>query len=309
MNEISPRPINEYALSTANVDKSNIRQIFRPVQAFIEDAKRSGFESGVELWPMGLKWPIPTTIRYQIETGQLAPYSNDIASFHQSPRSETLKDITKGPNEVGMVTLLPHFEDISYLQKIKSQIGDKPAVLYRNLSDHLKEEIVLSQRWIQPDPELAKDWEVTTVDEFIKEMEKRNFNGVCLDTNHIRRAHKTDKEYDNPLSKWNESIPAFVKSGKLKELHIGVGRIDMPAVNVEDSLQEVRDLLNGTEISDIIPMLKLLNEEGWKGKVVLEILPTAIKQVRGDKGLWLPPEAVIDSYERIRNTVGRIFND
>lgn len=233
---------------------------------------------------------------------------NGIVSVHQSPVG-LIRNVNI--SQIQAAILLPELnKSLVYLERMRDQIGDVPVVLFRETSPDFMQETRFTYKQIQTDPETAVAWNVPTDDseaaarEYIRKAKLNRFDGIVIDTHHIRRNNNLTGE-KNPLGDWRESIPILLPD--CREIHIGVGRSEYPDM-IEKTNEELDDLLNGgTKNTEVVEMLRFIADKGWKGLIVIEFRPSSVKKLYGKK-LFLTPGDLVNSYERMRETLYQIFD-
>ena len=296
---------NIYSIATASIlDKSTIRQA---LTWFIEDhvkkARASGY-NGIELWPQAVK-PL-----FQIRTGKINKMEIDgTTSVHQSVnvslgkavRSHSLREIAQTVAFPGSIKSLDDLERIRILM-------DKniPVVLLNNVPESFIKTTKYSQKGIQPKPEFCSEIGATNAEEFVEAVLKMGFTNVVVDTHHLRRPNIETRER-NPLADWRKSIPVLLPYAN--EIHLGLGRSDYGGLKKMDINNELWDFMNnGKNDTEVIQMLRSIAKTGWRGLVVLELRPLAVKEVLNQKGIQLSEKNLLDSFERIRNTLHQVFD-
>jgi len=123
-----------------------------------------------------------------------------------------------------------------------------------------------------------------------------------IDTHHIRH-RDVETGQDNPLAKWKESIPEFLPY--TQEIHLGIGRWDFGLADHETLREEMVDLLNGGENNtEVVQMLRMIADSGWKGLLIIEMRPSFVKEYLGS----MSEKDLVETYERIRSTLYNIFD-
>lgn len=307
---------NTYTVSAANIPGLDPRIALKGASAYITPARSAGFD-GIE-W-----WPIKPGLTMQLITHQLKEdEAQYIFSGHQSPRTENTRDVVNAVFQtvrtqsleplVGVakpIVGLPSIEDsVPDLVRLKKRVGNHiDVVLYSTTPPDFYHEFEdFRNRLIQVDPDLTERWKVKSVQGFIDAMDKNGFEtgDICLDLNHLLRKGKEGNA--SPFANWRESMPAFLKTGRVQSMHLAIGRTDLPAVDARTSIMEIQDMMKGTDDTEIVSKLRLINGLGWRGQIILEVLPSAIGELEGIKGN-LPLPILQTYYRGIRERLGEIF--
>lgn len=294
--------------------QSTIYTLFWPAERFAREVGAADYK-GLEWHPIRLGVAgIQTT---HFPTFLDSATRDSIRSFHQSWRSErSILESWRHPNRglaLFSYVCLPYRPDsLSSLQKLQKAVGRELSVV---LYEH-KEDVAAAishgfgERLIQPTAALLEKWGLAQwwaearsteekVNKFIREANRREYTGLCLDTLHYRRRHG-----ELSLPCWQEALSIMVEKDVIKEIHVGAGRTDIPSV---DSSAELKDLLNGTEKTELINMLKMFRELGWQGRVVTEIPAESLAMVRGG-GRFLTPDELANDHKRIvASVVGHLI--
>lgn len=297
---------NEYSIATASqLDPATAYSVAWPISEHVDVSSRAGFEGNIELWPQ--RFGPSIELKFEMLTSNT---KKKIKSVHQSPVG-----LSRGKplaSQLQAAVLLPRLNtSLKSLENIRDQVGDVPAVLFRETPLSYMRESSFSYKQIQTDPETAAAWSIssgldsaTAARIYVEKAKLNLFDGIVIDTHHIRRRNSKTLER-NPLSDWEKSIPELLPY--CKEVHVGVGRADYPDMAEKANL-ELRDLLNGgRNSSEIVRMLRFIADSGWAGIVVVELRPSAIKKDYKKK-IFLSPNDLVDSYQRIRITLDNIFD-
>lgn len=279
-------------------DHSTLYTAIWPVEKFAQTAQDAGYQ-GLEVHPL-------QTIRagIQLQTGILnQKEKNAIRSLHQSPRSEkSLSDVLKHPNRtlaaVFYLILPERVRSLHTLERIQQAVGrNLPVVLYPHRPGEASgTEKAFGEKLFQPTPEIMASWGTKNIDDLILAMQQKGYDGFCLDLYHMRRS-------GNPsLLPWQQTLSRLLPY--TKEIHVSAGRIDIH--EDIDTLAELRDLLDGTRKTELIPMLEAVKSAEWKGRIVTEIPAGGLRQVLG-QGNTLSPKELVNQHKKIVTTIQRIF--
>lgn len=304
-------PEFNYGISTANVlDKATIHFAFGwGLGQHVQTANKAGLD-GVEVWATR---PINAL---QSVTGFISDETKKhILSTHQSSRILNVFDslATLSPEIVAQAVLLPHINtSLGQLESLHRHIDRNiPAVLYRETPAEFHKQTHIEKRIIQPDPEVCRDWDVQSAQDFIQKMREKGFTGICLDITHIRRGGQ-DGSAPSVLANWQDSVTTFLQEGVIEEVHIALGRIDpdtAKSFGKEKTLSELKDLYDGTSHTDATQILHFLAQKGWKGQMIFEVLPSAILEVTNSPSRFMTQKDLVVVYERLRNNLYKIFNN
>lgn len=291
---------NKFGAATANVlDSVTLRPALTwDTAKHVEVVRRAGLD-GVELWPQRIR-PFR-----EIEHGLDEDVVSGVISAHQSFRPDSIKTI----RDAGTAVFLPGIQDsLRYLEMINSATGGIPVVFYKETPQEFLGNTAIPVKQIQTDPSACIDWGATNANEFLDEAAKRGFTdqsgnpAIVNDTHHIRHDHDTGVV--NPLADWQESLPVMMPY--ITEVHLGVGRIDYGTMESEVIREELLDLLNGGEKNtEVVRMLRYMAEAGWNGPVIIEMRPSAVKEVIGS----MSENDIVSTYTRLRETLFRIFGN
>lgn len=247
----------------------------------------------------GLEWtPNNTLAGKQLEMGLVSRQDlTIIKSGHQSfRRDKNLLQAWRRLNKKFSVPSYFYFPEerasLDNLEKIQKILGRKlDVVLY---SPHLQEESgtkrPFGEKLIQPTSHLMEQWQVQNTNEFVLEAQKRGYTGFALDLFHFR----APSSGHTSLHPWSKTLPQLLPF--TKEIHVSAGRVDIPGSSIP-TMAELQDLLEGTEKTDLLKMLKVIKSSGWKGRVVTEIPSVAL-------GVW-SPKGLIEKHKRIVRTIRR----
>ncbi len=293
---------NIYSVATAShIAIETPQAVAWPVSEHLRVATSAGL-NGVELWPQ--RFGPAFELRFNLLSDR---EKAGVTSVHQSFRGP----VKSGLASLGLSPFLPEINDsLKGLEAIYEQVGDVPAVLYKEaVHANYVSGSSYSLKQIQTDPETAYAWGIQpskdsaeAAGQYINSAFLRQFNGIVIDTTHIRRPSKSGQE--NPLSDWEKSIPVLLPY--VKEIHVGAGRTDFQTE--EESSAEILDLLNGgANDTEVVRMLRFIADKGWKGLIVLEFRPSSIKEEYGRK-LFVSSQDLISAYGRIRETLYSIFD-
>ena len=289
---------NRYGISMANVlDSSTLRQAASwDLDTNVRVAKDTGFH-GIEFWPVKRNGMLPDIDFFQ------ATY---ILSAHQSPRS----DIPRRLDDLKLVPFLPGLNgSLEILDEVDGICGGIPVVFYKETPEEFLKKSFIPIKQIQTDPDTCLEWNAKNAHDFLTNACERGFTNThgnpatVIDTHHIRHAsHNTSEE--NPLADWKTSIPVLLPF--THEIHLGVGRTDYGKRDKNKIKEELIDLLNGGHMNtEIVEMLRFVAQKGWKGLIIVEMRPSAVKEYLGS----MSTADILDTYERIRITLHNIFGD
>lgn len=279
------------------LDKSMPYTLLWTVNRFVSTAQQAGY-AGLEWHPFRL----PMT-GLQIRNDTVSQHEkNGIKSLHQSFRGE--KNIFEAWHHSNRTlaliayTLLPEtVKSLNHLEHIQMVVGKRlPTVLYPPLK--LGEESGVNrpfaEKLFQPTPEVAKRWYVQSVKELVGEAQRRGYTGFCLDLYHFRESGEVD------FDPWQSLLPYFLSF--TKEIHISAGRLDMNDKNI-DTMAELKDLLDGTNNTDLPKILIAIRDIGWRGLITTEIPAAALKSLDGSQRRFLPESYFIEYHQRITDTI------
>lgn len=284
------------------VDLPTLYAFFAPLGYFSDVSQKSGYD-GMEYFP----WRLPDA---QLRTGLASQGALDtITSAHQGFRSErSIKEVLKHPNPklaaFFFVTTTERVSSLESLQKLQQIKGrNLPLVVYphhewqgENEYDLFKE---LAGKLVQPAPELLGRWGLNSVSQFAKAVTARGYSGLCLDLFHIRRF--PTQGFNTGFAPWQEAIPQLLPD--TKEIHLGVGRFDFKG-NF-DSMAELMDLYTGNSDTDIVPILEMVRDSGWRGPIVTEIPARAIAKIINKR--LVTPRLYIEAHSRITQNLRQVL--
>jgi len=297
---------NIYSIATASIlDQATIRQALTwSIADHVARAKSTGY-NGVELWPQGRK-PLS-----QIKSGELSQAErNGITSTHQTVAkdlADAIRTFSLPDIEVSLM-MAERFKSLDYLEKIRLLVDrDIPVVLFSSAPKDFLETTKYREKGVQTDPALCAEIGATNAEEFVEAVLEMGFTNVVIDTHHLRRPN-IETGGENPLSDWQKSVPVLLPY--TNEIHVGLGRIDYGGVPRTEIDAELWDFMNdGRRNTNVVRLLRSIAGTGWNGLVVLETRPSAIKDVFEQRGFELSERNLLDSFERIRNTLYQIFGN
>lgn len=293
---------NIYSLATANIlDQSTLKPALTwRIKEHVEFSESSGF-SGVEVWPQG-------PIRMQIDMNRISEKEKKgITSVHQAA-SFGFRKAFPSKRELQKAVFLPETNaSLYHLEKLNKVLKREiPAVLFSGLPKGYMEISSYKERGIQTSPELCSEIGAQNASEFLEAVMEMGYTNVVIDTHHIRHPNVYTGE-ENPLRNWQESFQVLLP--KVNEIHVGLGRADFGKLDPKIVKEELFDFLEGgSRNTEVIRMLRSVSETGWRGLVVLELRPSAIKDALGQKGFQLSRDNYKTSVERMRNTLYSIFD-
>jgi hypothetical protein len=247
-------------------------------------------------------WPTPAGMR-EVRQGSINP--EDICSAHQSfllPGNGIVASIKYQSLKTILRSLPDSARDLAWLQE---KLGPIPVVMYKESKPESLQQMATGTVLIQPDPEVAALWGCNTAEDFITELHKNGFHGICLDTNHLLRRHKTTNDVSPFAEDWENTVRVFMDSGLVRMVHLSIGRLDDPAFDTKTSIQEVRDFIESTDKTPAMLMMQKLKYLGFRGNIVLEVLSDAIAHAQREN---LEYSGIIKAYANIRNTLAKIFS-
>lgn len=287
------------------LDKSSVWAIITPVapvefHAYI--ARWAGY-SGIEYFP----WRRPD---WQARRGAISQDGlSSIKSAHQSWRSErSLREVARHPNRLlaafAYVTLPEKSASLPGLKKLQDMLGqDLPLVIHPYDEWRGDEQYPLfgqlRNKLAQPEPALLGRWGIKSAGDLAREIKRRGFDGLCLDLYHLRRP--AGQVFKTRFGPWQEVIPVLLPH--TKEIHLGLGRSDIPAEF--NSMQELKDLYGWERKTDIIPILEMIRDLGWRGPIVTEIPVKAIRELAGAK--ILTPRRLVSTHKVIVQNLKEIM--
>ncbi len=281
------------------VDASAPWALAMPIEFYSFVAQQSGY-SGIEYFP----YRVP---HIQIRSGMFSDFAlNSIKSVHQSYRTEkSLKEVKEHPNPVlalqAYMTLAEKVDSLKDLEKLQTEEPGIPAIVYppNEWSGETRPTNFdrLSNKLIQPAPELLGGWGVNSAEQFVDEAIKRDYE-LCLDLYHIRRLPV--QGFETKFAPWQELLPVFLP--KTREIHLSVGRTDFRGPF--NSVQELEDLYYGDERTEIIPMLAAIRNFGWSGPIVTEIPASSASRLVSK---ITTPGSIIKIHSRIVENVGALL--
>lgn len=250
------------------LDASTFGSILKPIKDYRVMAEDSGY-GGIEFFP----WRIPSV---QIQLGLItAKDKAAIKVVHQSYRSErSLREVWQHPNRelaaLAFLALPERIASLKLLKKLQGMLPDNiPIIIYPYHEWRGEEQYELFPRiknkLVQTAPELLDRWQVKSAKEFVDEVSRRGFDGICLDLFHLR-CHPT-QGFTTKFKPWQESIPVLLPHTKL--VHLGIGRTD--SHGNFDSMEELKDIYTGARDTDIIPVLEMIRDANWNGPIVTQI--------------------------------------
>ena len=297
MNAERARPRFEIDSSVGNLfDKSILYTASWPVGAFVDTVQESGYR--------GLEWhPLRGIVAgVQMNAGLVSQHSKDaIISLHQSYRGErSWREAWRHPNRalatISYVLFPERVSSLNDLERLQRVVGrELPVVLYPpNPGEESGTDRHFAEKTFQPTPEVMHSWNVKTPEELITEAYKRGYTGLCIDLFHMR-AERVDGV---DLSPWQETLPRLLPH--TQEIHVAAGRVDIKQNhNHIDTEQELRDLLNGREDTDLLKMLRLIGESRWNGRVVTEIPAVALHNIRASRSSFSSVKDLVEDHRRI----------
>ena len=299
-------PKTEIAFSMQNLlDKSTIWSLMVPTKYYANLAIKAGYD-GIEYFPNRIFPDI------QGRTGRFSDFAKkSIRSGHQSWRSEkTFQEAKRHSNPSLAILaffLLPERNSsLKHLKKLQEEIGDIPLVIYpphlwKDEKNHPPIFKDLSTKLVQPAPELLEHWGVNNLQEFIKETSRMGYDGLCLDTFHLRRfpTQGTKSKFED----WKDILPLLLPH--TKEIHIGVGRDDFKS-NF-DSMAELKDLYFNKRETDIIPILETIRDFGWKGLITTEIPSKSLRSLIPKKPNIITPQMIVFTHRRIVENLSEVM--
>lgn len=295
--------IPEVDCSLANLfDKSTLYSAILPASAYVDIIKEAGYR-GLE-W-----WPFRAVGNKQMEMGLVSQDTkNAVLSLHQSFRGErSFKEAWRSPKRfislASYIFLPERVASLNNLERLQTVIGrELPIVLYPGKD---AEESGNNRKFystcFQPTSEVMERWNVRNVLSLATEAQLALYGRpedkvFCVDLAHLRaRALGQNAEYT--LNPWQETLPELLNY--TQEIHISVGRLDMP---YDYTRSELKDLLKGTQETEIVAMLKLIKWCGWKGRIVTEIPAIALHDLH-DNSRFLPISTLIQDHKEIVNNI------
>lgn len=264
-----------------------------PAHAFVELIREADY--------LGIEWfPLHILAGLQMELGLVsADTKSAVTGLHQSFRcEESLFEAWNHPVRnlaVLAYFLMPErFASLANLHSIQGVVNrELPIVLYPGVpGEPPVTELNFKQKTFQPTPELLHRWNVNSVPALISAAKARGYTGFCIDIAHMRAPDY--EEYT--LQPWQETLPQLLTFAQ--ELHISVGRIDMPYAATE---AELKDLLHGSAQTELHQMLQVIKQSGFSGRVVTEVPSQALHQLRSGTSLLTPKQLVRDHKEIVYN--------
>lgn len=290
------------------LDKSSVWALITPiapVEFHARIAQRAGY-SGIEYFP----WRIPDL---QARKGVISQGGvSSIKSAHQSWRSEkSWQEVKQHPNPplaaFAYLALPEKSASLQGLVRLQDMLGrDLPLVIhpYDEWRGDTQYPLFsyLGNKLVQPTPELLDRWGIKSAEELVQEIKRRGFDGLCLDLYHLRRP--AGQIFKTRFGRWQEIIPVLLPD--TKEIHLGLGRSEFPAGF--DSIQELRDLYGWERKTDIVPMLEMIRDSGWRGPIVTEIPAMAIRKLTAGVKILTPRQLVATHkllVQNLREIMGR----
>lgn len=273
-------------------DKSAPQALFWTVERYISTVKEAGY-TGLEWFP--LRTPV---VGLQMRLGLLSQQAKDgIRSLHQSYRSEkSFREAWNHPNRplaaLSYFLLPERVSSLNDLEHIQKVLGRKlPVVLYPSQEgEESGAQRHFADKLFQPTPGVMRQWGAKSIQELIEQTYQRGYTGLCLDLFHFRKPDEID------LNPWQETLPQLLPH--TKEIHISAGRGDMMQDYV-DTNAELRDLLNGTQHTDLPRILRAIKDLGWSGRMVTEIPATSLKLILGTSSRFLDTNSFIEGHRSI----------
>lgn len=287
----------EIASSVGNLgDKSIPQSLLWTVEKYVDVVRQARYV-GLEWFPIKSFLGVPIA-GLQMRRGWLTQRAKDgIISLHQSYRGEkSFAEAWNHPNRALAVLsyfILPErVSSLNDLEHIQRVLGKKlPVVLYP--SQEGEESGIqrhFTDKLFQPTPGVMKQWGVRSIQELIEQTYQRGYTGLCLDLYHFRQPDEVD------LNPWQETLPQLLPH--TKEIHISAGRGDMMQDFV-DTNAELRDLLDGTQYTDLPRILGTIRDLGWSGRMVTEIPAASLKLVLGATARFLRTDSFIEAHKSI----------
>lgn len=282
--------------STANLslfDKSTIYTLGWRLDSFIETTNEAGYN--------GLEWHPTRFTRSgrQLRNGVVSDYeANSIVSLHQSYRSERniFEAAAGGLFAIQSYILLPEMDaSLDDLNRIQSLVGRQLPIVMDSHSDTRVKgpHDNFNTKLVQPSSEVMYHWKKPNIDFLTAEMYLRGYSGFCLDLAHIRRPDYLGYS----MGPWQEALPQLLPH--TKEIHLSAGRVDMP---YENTLEELRDLIHGTNNTELPQIIQAIKVNKWSGRIVTEIPSKSLYMLRGQGGMLTVPQLIDDHRNILINT-------
>lgn len=316
MNERLPTDSSKTSIRRAIASANHLSEVFPqgllwPIEKHVAVAQEAGMD-GVEVWSA-------TVPMLQIRMGLVSEKGKQgTTSVHESPRTKQLSQMRR-IGDLRDLAIPPLESSARDLAKYGKMLGGVEAVLYRETPANLRESKYFTAKRIQFDPELCTGLGITpsmqpqqAAEAMVEVLTAIGYRG-CLDLNHIRRPNHNGEP--NPLREWRQTIPVFLQANFIDEIHASVGRTDWPHSTAQASVNEVTALESGedTDDTEVIAMLRLVADMGWhrsaqNGLVVVETLPSAIKQAHGTPGKMVTTTEMLQTYTKFNRTLEKLFS-
>lgn len=274
----SKSPIEIDAAILNFFDKAFIQTFFWSMADIQKFLQKTGYE-GVEWHPLRA-----ALVGQQVQLGLLSHKQKEIIrSLHQSFRTEkSWAKILKHPSPMQAAAsyiLLPEtYSSLPLLQRLQARLGKQmPIVTYPSAqTTQFQLNHLFAEQLFQPTAEVLKDWEINKIADLPDKFRQNGYTGLCLDLFHWRRQPSI-------LLPWQETLPLLLPY--IKEIHLAVGRTDI-SQRLIDSEQELRDLITGQQKSEIWPILSIIRQNGWQGRIVTEIPAVALRAFSANPTSW-----------------------
>lgn len=293
---------NTYGISTASLlDTTTLfPTIIWSVEDHIHLAHESGYD-GIEIWPQRFR------ILHQIKSGMFdQALKSSILSAHQSVGS-AFPDV-RTIEEAQLLVFLPErVASLKDLQNIRKYVDDIAVVLTHETPTSFLRKHIFSKQGIQTYPEVCDFWKVNSAEEFVNKIYENEYDHIVVDTHHIRRKYSASKRR-SPLLDWEKTLPKILPY--TRELHIGVGRVDETVMSADQLYKETFDILHGgKKKTELVRMLELIRDVGWRGLIITEMRPSVVRSVMNVKSLQLKKNNLVEINKRVRETLTLIFDD
>lgn len=201
----------------------------------------------------------------------------EVIAFHQSWRGEkSVRDIDRehgvGKFKTSVFTYfgleMPE-ASLRSLAATQKRLGgeEKPVVIYPDhVSNHTLGDLGFKHGCFQPERDLLKRNGIISTLGLIRYCETRHLR-ICWDTRHSQNLTPQDRD--------EEMLAAVVEKKLLDEVHLRISDEDMPTEQKRMGSEQAM-VLAGDAQAVSIRTIEQLKGWGWKGRVIIELLPAGV---------------------------------
>lgn len=254
------------------------------IEDVIKLARSCGYD-GIQLYPIRRK------IANQMLTGDFANWALEhILAAEMSWRSEqNLLDVLRHPNKraalYSFMMMPARRNSVEHLRNMQNLIPNLPLVMfpqhgtayfggkqwketqYRKFNE-------LRTRLFQPTTELLYRTHEPNAERLVNfYLNGEGYDGVCLDTLHLREAYVDPDGAEHRFSPWRNIIPQIIENIEL--VHIRA----ISKFEGSPSDAEVIDLVNRHNQCDLFKMLQMILKLGYQGDFIVEIPADVIPRI------------------------------